>query len=132
SLAHSCPHKDAAAVVGAALRYEIRVAAEQRVGTATVSRTQAFRLRDRLGPLPFRPVTLEQAWLAPPVPELARAAYEERELPSGHLNNERLAVLADALEENSCDNQELLAHLRQQETVHVRGSWSLDLVLGKS
>jgi hypothetical protein len=33
---------------------------------------------------------------------LAQAAYDERELPSGHLDQARLAVLADALEEAGC------------------------------
>ncbi len=74
----------------------------------------------------------------PPAPEsrtssvltLARAAYEERALPSGHLDNARLAVLSDALEEAGCADGDLLAHLRSPGP-HVRGCWALDLVLGK-
>jgi hypothetical protein len=43
----------------------------------------------------------------------------------------RLAVLADALEEAGADNEEVLAHCRQQEQVHVRGCFVLDLLLNK-
>ncbi|MBY0232978.1 MAG: hypothetical protein K2W96_27165 [Gemmataceae bacterium] len=61
---------------------------------------------------------------------LAQTAYEERDLPSGHLDNTRLAVLSDALEEAGCDDAEILSHLRSPGP-HVRGCWALDLVLGK-
>ena len=67
----------------------------------------------------------------PPVAHvLARAAYEERELPSGHLDNARLGVLSDALEEAGCTDEALLGHLRGAGP-HVRGCWALDLVLAK-
>ena len=62
--------------------------------------------------------------------QFAQAAYEERELPSGHLSPTRLAVLADALEEAGCRDADLLAHLRAPGP-HVRGCWALDLLLGK-
>jgi hypothetical protein len=61
---------------------------------------------------------------------LARAAYEDRQLPSGHLDAVLLAVLADALEEAGCREAELLAHLRGPGP-HFRGCWGLDLVLGR-
>jgi hypothetical protein len=57
------------------------------------------------------------------VAKLAQAIYEERDL-------QRLAVLADALEDAGCDSAEVLGHLRS-EGPHVRGCWALDLVLGK-
>jgi hypothetical protein len=79
---------------------------------------------------PFRPVTIDPAWLTGTVKQLALAAYEERELPSGHLDRQRLAVLADALEEAGCQDAELLEHLRSKK-VHVRGCWALDLLLNK-
>jgi hypothetical protein len=74
----------------------------------------------------------------PPDPEpapayarsLARVIYEERLLPSGYLDNARLAVLSDALEEAGCTDDDILAHLRSPGP-HVRGCWALDLVLGK-
>jgi hypothetical protein len=43
---------------------------------------------------------------------LAQAAYDERSLPSGHLGPNRLAILADALEEAGCTDQTILDHLR--------------------
>src|SRR5436305_513088 len=43
---------------------------------------------------------------------------------------EELPILADALEDAGCDDDELLTHLRQ-ETPHSRGCWALDQVLGK-
>jgi hypothetical protein len=79
---------------------------------------------------PFRPVTLPPASQTATIVALAQAAYDERDLPSGHLDPARLAVLADALEEAGCDQANLLAHLRGPGP-HVRGCWALDLLLGK-
>jgi hypothetical protein len=79
---------------------------------------------------PFRPLAIDPAWRTPPVLALARSAYEERTLPEGTLDAGRLAVLADALEEAGCDNEEVLAHLRRPGP-HVRGCLVIDLVLGK-
>lgn len=91
-------------------------------------------LRDLFGSLPFREIHIAPAWLAwndGTVRRLAAAIYEERALPSGHLDTARLAVLADALEESGCTDAELLAHLRSSGP-HVRGCFALDAVLGKS
>lgn len=63
---------------------------------------------------------------------LAHAAYEERVMPAGTLDPDRLAVLADALEDAGCDNEEILSHLRQQGVSHYRGCWALDLLLAKT
>jgi len=79
---------------------------------------------------PFNPVALEPSWLNPTVRSLAQAAYDNRNLPAGTLDNVRLAVLADALEEAGCDNADILNHLRQPGE-HVRGCWVLDAILGK-
>jgi hypothetical protein len=79
---------------------------------------------------PFRPVSLDPAWRTPTVISLANAAYEERILPSGKLDPDRLAVLADALEEAGCDSADILAHLRGPGP-HIRGCWVIDLLLGK-
>jgi hypothetical protein len=49
-------------------------------------------------------------------------------LHSGHLDNARLAVLSDALEEAGCDDA-ILSHLRSPGP-HVRGCWAVDLCLG--
>jgi hypothetical protein len=82
---------------------------------------------------PFRPVALDPAWLAwngGLIRQLAQAAYDERQLPSGHLDSDRLAVLADALEEAGCTDPEILGHLRGPGP-HTRGCHILDLLLGR-
>ena len=48
---------------------------------------------------PARLLLLSALSILPTARGLALAAYEERELPSGHLDSLRLAVLADAVEE---------------------------------
>jgi hypothetical protein len=72
---------------------------------------------------PFRSVTLDPTWLTPTVTQLAIAIYHDRSF-------DRMPVLADALSDAGCDNEDILNHLRQPG-VHVRGCWVLDLVLGK-
>jgi hypothetical protein len=79
---------------------------------------------------PFRPVSFAPAWRTAAVMPLALAAYKERSLAAGTLDNARLAVLADALEEAGCPNAELLGHLRSGGE-HVRGCWTVDTVLGR-
>jgi hypothetical protein len=81
-------------------------------------------------PGPGRPATFAATWRTAEVTSLARAAYEERELPSGELRADRLAVLSDALEDAGCTDEAILSHLRSPGP-HVRGCWALDLVLGK-
>jgi hypothetical protein len=95
---------------------------------------QAGIIRDIFGPLLFRPKSIDHSlltWNFNTIPLLARAAYEERHLPSGTLDSFRLGVLADALEEAGCTDAELLDHFRRPGT-HYRGCWGLDLILGKS
>jgi hypothetical protein len=80
---------------------------------------------------PFRPATISSGWRTPVVLSLAQAAYDNPILPPGHLDPERLAVLADALEDAGCSNPELLNHLRGPGP-HVRGCFALDLLLAKN
>jgi hypothetical protein len=87
------------------------------------------RLRDVVGN-PFRPASLEAAWLTADVVALAQAAYEERRLPEGTLDATGLAVLADALEEAGCAEDAILGHLRRPGP-HVRGCFVIDLLLGR-
>jgi hypothetical protein len=65
------------------------------------------------------------------VPRLAASACEDRLLPSGQLEPNRLAVLADALEEAGCTEAGILEHLRGPGP-HVRGCFLIDLLVGKS
>jgi len=89
----------------------------------------ADRLRHIIGP-PF-PLTIHPAWLSSTVLSLAQAAYDNRILPGGTLDNARLAVLADALEDAGCDNADILNHSRRPGD-HVRGCWVIDAILGKT
>jgi hypothetical protein len=73
---------------------------------------------------PFRPVRLSTSWQTQTVLALATAIYDE-------VAFDRMPVLADALEEASCDHPDVLAHCRG-DGPHVRGCWVVDLVLGKS
>jgi hypothetical protein len=94
---------------------------------------QSDLLRDIYGN-PFRPASLATAvltWNDAIVVRLARAAYDERDMPSGHLDNVRLAMLADSLEEAGCRDPDILGHCRSGGR-HVRGCWVIDLLLGKS
>jgi hypothetical protein len=79
---------------------------------------------------PFRMVTLDPSLLTPTVVGLAQAAYGDRHLPSGELDADRLAVLADALEEAGCADATILTHLHSAG-LHVRGCWVVDLLVGK-
>jgi hypothetical protein len=82
---------------------------------------------------PFHSVAVVPGWLRwndGTVVKLAQAAYQERQLPTGHLDPARLAILADALEEADCSEPELLRHLREPGP-HVRCCWALDLILNK-
>jgi len=78
---------------------------------------------------PFRPLTIDPTWLTPTVVALAEAAYSERQLPSGELDPDRLAILSDALEETGAAGP-LLGHLRGAGP-HVRGDAAIDALLGK-
>ena len=73
---------------------------------------------------PFRPATLDPSWLTSTVVALARGIYEERAF-------DRMPILADALQDAGCDNEDVLNHCRGPGP-HVRGCWVVDLVLGKT
>jgi hypothetical protein len=88
---------------------------------------QCGLLRDIFGPLPFREVHLDPLWLVrndSVVQRLAEGIYAERQFGD-------VGVLADALEEAGCMDQEVLAHLRSPGA-HARGCWVVDLILGKA
>jgi len=79
---------------------------------------------------PFRPTVVDPACRTPTVTALATAVYENRHPLAATLDADRLAVLADALDDAGCTDEQLLAHLRQSSP-HVRGCWVIDLLLGK-
>jgi hypothetical protein len=98
-----------------------------------VLKRSVLLLRDIFGN-PFRPSPplppAVLAWNDGTVRRLAAGIYEERQLPAGTLDNVRLAILADALLDAGCGNEDLIQHCREAGS-HVRGCWPLDLILGK-
>jgi hypothetical protein len=72
---------------------------------------------------PFRPVTINPSWLTSTVLALANQMYDSRDFSA-------MPILADALQEAGCDNQDILNHCRQPGE-HVRGCFLVDLLLGK-
>src|SRR5262249_30509490 len=100
------------------------------IGNSPAQRQWQVRLLREVFGNPFQPGTIDPAWRTPTVQSLSQGAYSERILPVGKLNKQRLAILADALEEAGCTSADLLSHLRSPGP-HVRGCWALDLVLGK-
>jgi hypothetical protein len=73
---------------------------------------------------PFRPAALDPAWRTETVLALATGIYEDRAF-------DRMPILADALQDAGCDNEDVLGHCRGPGP-HVRGCWVVDLVLRKS
>ena len=80
-------------------------------------------LRDIFGSLPFRTVAVSPFWQTSNVIAIAQGIYDNRAF-------DRLPILADALEDAGCTNQEILAHCRGPSP-HARGCWAVDLLLGK-
>src|SRR5437868_6381671 len=81
--------------------------AHRRAAETAERRAQCALLRDIFGN-PFRPVTVDPAWLRwheETVPRLAQAIYDERRFND-------LPILADALEEAGCTEADVLAHCR--------------------
>jgi hypothetical protein len=66
----------------------------------------------------FRP-----EWGTETVAAIARGMYESRDFSP-------MPILADALQDAGCDNDDILNHCRG-DGPHVRGCWVVDLVLGK-
>ena len=79
-------------------------------------------VRDVLGN-PYRPVTLDRAWLIPGVTRVAQTIYDGQAF-------HRMPELADALERVGCTDAAILGHCRGRGP-HVRGCWVVDLILGK-
>jgi hypothetical protein len=93
---------------------------------ATADSVQCNLLHDIFGN-PFRPLILNPAWLSwhsGLLVSMARQMYDSRDFTD-------MPVLADALEEAGCQDQDILNHCRARGE-HVRGCWVLDLLLGKT
>jgi len=72
---------------------------------------------------PFRPVAADPAWLTSTVIALAEGIYRDRAF-------DRMPILADALQDAGCANDNILNHCRQPGD-HVRGCWVIDLLTGR-
>jgi hypothetical protein len=83
---------------------------------------RATLLRDIFGN-PFRRVSIDPSWLTSTALALARGMYESRDFGA-------MPILADALQDAGCDNDDILDHCRGPGP-HARGCWVVDLVLGK-
>ena len=90
---------------------------------AAERRAQAESLRDVIGN-PFRAVKFNKKWRTSTAVALAKQMYDAREFGA-------MPILADALQDAGCDNEDVLTHCRDPKPAHVRGCWVVDLVLGK-
>jgi hypothetical protein len=79
-------------------------------------------LRDIFGN-PFRPISFNSSWLTSTVTALAQQMYDSRDFSA-------MPILADALQDASCDNEDILNHCRGPGP-HVRGCFLVDLLLGR-
>ena len=68
-------------------------------------------------------VAINPSWLTSTVVALARGIYDEKAF-------DRMPILADALMDAGCENEEVLDHCRGPNE-HVRGCWVIDGLLGK-
>ena len=101
-------------------------AAEDQVEKAA-KKQLARVLREVLGN-PFKPPRFEPNWRTSTVVDLARGIFAERTF-------DRLPLLADALLDADCDEEQILRHCRGTEigakepVQHIRGCWVVELIL---
>lgn len=101
------------------------------VGQTNVKPQPTTLLRDIFGN-PFRLLPpLKPSLLTPRVLDLARAVYEERVMPHGTFDPEKLVALADELRHSGCQDEAMLDHLREPKALHVRGCWVVDRILDR-
>jgi hypothetical protein len=95
----------------------------ERVEELRLQRRGVEILRDVIGPQVVVAAEL-LAWNRGTIPKMARAIYDGRRW-------EDLPVLADALEEAGCNDEEMVNHCRKQGMVHVRGCWVVRALLSQ-
>jgi hypothetical protein len=76
-----------------------------------------------LFPNPLREITVDPIWLTSTVLELARGIAAEKAF-------DRLPILADALQDADCDDDDLLCHCRQDDP-HTHPCWVLGTIFGE-
>jgi hypothetical protein len=102
-------------------RYKVASVLGKRVWWSEAE-TLAKLVRDIFGN-PFRPTIFSPAWRTDTAVSLACQMYEAREFSA-------MPILADALQDAGCDNDDILKHCRNPGP-HVRGCWVVDMVLGR-
>ncbi len=98
--------------------YQTKISEQER----REARRFTFFVRDIFGN-PFRPVSFNPAWRTDTAVSLARGMYDSREFGA-------MPILADALQDAGCEDEQILTHCRDANQPHVRGCWVCDLVLG--
>ncbi len=93
------------------------------IAATEITRTRVLALLHDIVGNPFRRVAFDPRWRTEHTAGLALRMYDDRDFAA-------MPILADALEEAGCENADILAHCREP-SVHVRGCWVVDLVLGK-
>jgi hypothetical protein len=129
-LSHRTPEGQAAsaaiAVLSPAAAFAARRVAQSEVGGPEEKAARCDLIRC-IFDYPGAPRTIAPQWLAwngGTLPKFARAIYDAQAFDC-------LPLLADALEDASCADAELLGHLRGPGP-HCRGCWAVDRLLGKS
>jgi hypothetical protein len=101
---------------------------QDRIETASCPESVAqSRLVREIFRNPFRLVAINPAWMTwhgGLVVSMAQTMYDSRDFSD-------MAILADALEEAGCSNEEFLDHCRSRDE-HVRGCWVLDAIMNKT
>jgi hypothetical protein len=124
--ASACAVDAARAVVGAPYPYTLNHA-PYAAAMAREKLVQCDLLRCVFGPLSHQSAAEDEPWLVwngGCAKKMAAVIYEEQRFSD-------LPVLADALEEANCPEEDLLAHLRGAGP-HSRGCFVVDALLGKS
>jgi len=80
-------------------------------------------MREMCGPLPFWLIEIDPTWRTPLVMQLTHQIEMMHDYGL-------MPILCDALQDAGCMDAELIAHC-QAQTVHVRGCWVMQLLLGR-
>ena len=102
-----------------------RNALNRTAARSVIAREQCHLLRDIVCP-PFRTPSFTpdwRTWNDGTISRIARDAYESRDFSA-------LPILADALQDAGCTDDDILSHCRQGDP-HTRGCWVVDLILDK-
>ena len=109
-------------------QYAVGVAEDAAAGVGPHEKQQQSNLLREIFGNPFHPPSPLPAgvlaWNDATIRRVAEGIYQERAF-------ERLGILADALLDAGCDDEELIGHCRSKGP-HVRGCWGIDLILGRS